>query len=84
MERGASRLDRMLWGCSAMRRQQSYSHRIARRALLLLLPFRTSGLAPAPPLLPLTAAGGLCTYKGVPFMTSKGPCTATIPNAHIK
>lgn len=30
-----------------------------------------------------TDANGLCTYRGVPFMTSQGPVTATIPNAHI-
>lgn len=32
----------------------------------------------------ITDASGQCTYKGVPFMTTKGPCTSTIPNAHIK
>ncbi|KAL6784044.1 hypothetical protein ACKKBG_A04570 [Auxenochlorella protothecoides x Auxenochlorella symbiontica] len=26
---------------------------------------------------------GICSYKGVPFMTSRGPVTATIPGAHI-
>ncbi|KDD75141.1 putative tRNA binding domain-containing protein [Helicosporidium sp. ATCC 50920] len=31
----------------------------------------------------VTSDKGLCTYKGVPFMTSAGPVTATIPNAHI-
>ena len=28
-------------------------------------------------------AGGVCMYRGVPFMTSKGPVTATIPNAQV-
>ncbi|XP_076945963.1 uncharacterized protein LOC143617220 isoform X1 [Bidens hawaiensis] len=27
---------------------------------------------------------GVATFKGVPFMTSAGPCTSTIPNAGIK
>lgn len=31
----------------------------------------------------LFAAEGTPTYKGVPFMTSKGPVTSTIPNAHV-
>ncbi|KAK2076922.1 hypothetical protein QBZ16_005150 [Prototheca wickerhamii] len=31
----------------------------------------------------IVSAEGVCTYKGVPFMTSQGPITATIPGAHI-
>ncbi|GFP89376.1 probable methionine--tRNA ligase [Phtheirospermum japonicum] len=27
---------------------------------------------------------GVATFKGVPFMTSSGPCTSSIPNASIK
>ncbi|KAK1265394.1 putative methionine--tRNA ligase [Acorus gramineus] len=27
---------------------------------------------------------GVATYKGIPFMTSAGPCTSSIPNAGIK
>ncbi|KAF6263252.1 hypothetical protein COO60DRAFT_1624675 [Scenedesmus sp. NREL 46B-D3] len=30
-----------------------------------------------------TNADGTPTYKGVPFMTSKGPVSSTIPNAHV-
>ncbi|WIA41370.1 hypothetical protein OEZ86_004962 [Tetradesmus obliquus] len=30
-----------------------------------------------------TAADGTPTYKGVPFMTSKGPVASTLPNAHV-
>ena len=31
-----------------------------------------------------TDAAGVPNYKGVPFMTSKGPCTATIKDAFVK
>ncbi|KAG7670422.1 hypothetical protein Ndes2526A_g00176 [Nannochloris sp. 'desiccata'] len=31
----------------------------------------------------VTDAGGVCTYKGVQFMTSAGPVTASMPGAHI-
>lgn len=27
---------------------------------------------------------GVATFKGIPFMTSGGPCTASIPKASIK
>ncbi|WIA21084.1 hypothetical protein OEZ85_005404 [Tetradesmus obliquus] len=30
-----------------------------------------------------TAADGTPTYKGVPFMTTKGPVASTLPNAHV-
>ncbi len=30
-----------------------------------------------------TNGDGIATYKGVPFMTSAGPVTASIPNAHV-
>ncbi len=30
-----------------------------------------------------SCAGGVCTYKGVQFMTSAGPITASMPGAHI-
>ncbi|EIE26032.1 nucleic acid-binding protein [Coccomyxa subellipsoidea C-169] len=32
----------------------------------------------------VTNADGLAVYKGIPFMTGKGPVTASIPNASIK
>ena len=32
---------------------------------------------------PPCCAGGVANYKGVPFMTSKGPVTASIPNAMV-
>ncbi|XP_018434796.2 uncharacterized protein LOC108807056 isoform X2 [Raphanus sativus] len=31
-----------------------------------------------------TDESGVATYKGIPFMTSAGPCTSTIPKASIK
>ncbi|KAA8539694.1 hypothetical protein F0562_026386 [Nyssa sinensis] len=31
-----------------------------------------------------TDGKGVATFKGVPFMTSAGPCTSSIPNASIK
>ncbi|CAG7873668.1 unnamed protein product [Brassica rapa] len=31
-----------------------------------------------------TDESGVATYKGIPFMTSAGPCTSTIPKATIK
>ncbi|CAA2978791.1 probable methionine--tRNA ligase [Olea europaea subsp. europaea] len=31
-----------------------------------------------------TDGTGVATFKGIPFMTSSGPCTSTIPNASIK
>lgn len=27
---------------------------------------------------------GLATFKGIPFMTSGGPCTSSLPRATIK
>ena len=30
------------------------------------------------------SAEGIAVFKGVPFMTSKGPVTGSIPNAHVK
>ncbi|CDP13902.1 unnamed protein product [Coffea canephora] len=32
----------------------------------------------------LTDSSGIATFKGVPFMTSAGPCKSSIPNASIK
>ena len=32
----------------------------------------------------VTDAAGTAMYKGVPFMTSKGPLTSAIVNAHVK
>lgn len=32
----------------------------------------------------LASADGVAVYKGIPFMTSKGPVTASIPNATVK
>jgi len=32
----------------------------------------------------VTDAAGTAMYKGVPFMTSKGPLMSTIVNAHVK
>ncbi|KAI3458469.1 hypothetical protein Pfo_015132 [Paulownia fortunei] len=31
-----------------------------------------------------TDGQGVATFKGIPFMTSSGPCTSSIPNASIK
>ncbi|XXG85994.1 hypothetical protein AAC387_Pa11g0988 [Persea americana] len=31
-----------------------------------------------------TDGSGIATYKGIPFMTSAGPCRSSIPNASIK
>lgn len=31
-----------------------------------------------------TDAAGVANYKGVPFMTSAGPVTSRLVNAHIK
>ncbi|XP_047341486.1 aminoacyl tRNA synthase complex-interacting multifunctional protein 1 [Impatiens glandulifera] len=31
-----------------------------------------------------TSEKGVATFKGIPFMTSDGPCTSSIPNASIK
>jgi len=32
----------------------------------------------------ITDDKGVATYKGIPFMTSAGPCTSSISNASIK
>lgn len=31
-----------------------------------------------------TDAAGVANYRGVPFMTSKGPVTSRLVNAHVK
>ena len=31
-----------------------------------------------------TDAAGVANYKGVPFMTSKGPITSVLVNSHVK